>query len=198
MTLQLIDEVKQFKKKAEQNRQMHFSISRRANFLNRTLHAMVLIGSSATAILTFAEYSTFIPWFPLLKDDDYKLFIGLVAGGVFIISILEEYFRLGEKAVSHETIAKQLTSFIRSASVIEALEEISKEDVEKIDNDYSRIHENAPTIPDKVFIKEKQRLKIKIDISKKLESTPHMSTLFYRIKMKFKQLSGYVDSVSDE
>ncbi|NHN35332.1 hypothetical protein [Paenibacillus agricola] len=198
MSQQLINEVKQFKKKAEQNRQMHFSISNSANLLNKALHALVLIGSSATAILTFAEYSTFIPWVPFLKDGEYKLFIGLVAGCVFIISILEEYFRLGEKAVSHETIGKQLTSFIRSASVVEALEEILKEDVEKLKNEYSTIHENAPTIPEKIFIKEKQRLIIKIEISKKLETTPHMSTLFYRLKMKAKQFSGSDDSVSGD
>ncbi|EAQ6061429.1 hypothetical protein AKL58_23960, partial [Salmonella enterica] len=114
-----IIQVKELKKKAEQNRQMHFSICKKANWINKSLHALVLVGSSATAVLTFAEYKTFLPWISNLTDGEYKLIIGVFAGLVFILTILEEYFRFGEKAASHETIGKQLTSFIRKASILE-------------------------------------------------------------------------------
>lgn len=185
-----IDKVKELKRKAEQNRQMHFSISRRANQLNKTLHALALIGSSATAILTFSEYKTFLPWFPDLSDGEYKLTIGVFAGLVFILTILEEYFRFGEKAASHESIGKQLTSFIRKASIIEDYEVITGDVIDKLTSEYNSIHENAPIVPDRIFLKEKQRLRIKIGISKQLEVTPHMSIWFYRLRMKIKQFSA--------
>ncbi|PGK37506.1 hypothetical protein CN907_16625 [Bacillus anthracis] len=109
-------EIKNLKKKAEQNRQMHLSISRKANLVNKMLHTIALIGSSLTTILTFAEYKTFIPWFPWLTEGNYKLIIASFAGLIFIITILEEYLGLGKKAAIHETIGKQLTTFIRTAS----------------------------------------------------------------------------------
>lgn len=194
MSKDLLHEIKQLKKKAEQNRQMHFSICKRANLLNKTLHALVLIGSSATAVLTFAEYKTFLPWFPTLTDDEYKLIIGLLAGLVFILTILEEYLRLGEKAASHEAIGKQLTTFIRSASALEAQEGVTQDDLDKLVREYSTIHDNAPIISDRIFLREKQRLGIKKDISKKLENTPHMSIWFYRIMMRFKQINAACDN----
>ncbi|MED4912111.1 SLATT domain-containing protein [Brevibacillus centrosporus] len=193
-----IIQVKELKKKAEQNRQMHFSICKKANWINKSLHALVLVGSSATAVLTFAEYKTFLPWISNLTDGEYKLIIGVFAGLVFIITILEEYFRFGEKAASHETIGKQLTSFIRKASILETYEVISEDDIDKLTNEYNYIHENAPVIPDRTFLKEKQRLRIKIDISKKLEITPHMSIPFYKWKMKITQFCGQGNRSEDD
>ncbi|WP_394542826.1 hypothetical protein C1N73_32885 (plasmid) [Priestia aryabhattai] len=181
-------QVKKLKKKAEQNRQMHFSISKTANVLNKILHAIALIGSSVTAILTFAEFKTFTPWLPWLTDGTYKLIIGLFAGLIFIITILEEYLGLGKKAAAHETIGKQLTTFIRKASTLETYETLTQDHMDKAVSDYSSINESAPIIPDRVFLREKQRLCIKIDVSKKLEQNPHMSVRLYLIKMKLKQL----------
>ncbi|MGG1678741.1 hypothetical protein ACIFOT_23920 [Neobacillus sp. NRS-1170] len=181
-------EIKNLKKKAEQNRQMHFSISKKANILHKALHTVALIGSSITAILTFAEFSTFIPWFPWLTDGNYKLIIGLFAGLIFIITILEEYLGLGQKAATHENIGKQLTTFIRTASKLETYETLTQADLDQAVVEYSSINESAPIIPDKVFLREKQRLYIKIEISKKLEQTPHMSISLFLIKMKLRQL----------
>mgnify|MGYP001188782896 CR=1 FL=1 len=188
MSNDLLHEIKRLKKKAEQNRQMHFSICRRSKIWNRIIHCLVLIGSSVTAILTFAEYEVFLPLFPTLTDNIYKLIIGVFAGFVFILTILEEYLRLGEKAASHETIGKQLTTFIRTASALEAQESITQDDLDKLVSEYSTIHDHAPIIPDRIFLREKQRLGIKIDISKKLDHTPHMSIWLYRIIMKYKQI----------
>ncbi|MEE3955903.1 SLATT domain-containing protein [Peribacillus frigoritolerans] len=181
-------EVKNLKKKAEQNRQMHFSISKTASLLNKILHAVALIGSSITAILTFAEFSTFLPWFPWLTDETYKLIIGFFAGLIFIITILEEYLGLGKKAATHEAIGKQLTTFIRTTSILETYETLTQAELDQVSGEYSSINESAPIIPDRIFIREKQRLQVKIDISKKLEKTPHMSVPLYCIKMKLKQL----------
>ncbi|SNT52783.1 hypothetical protein SAMN05444672_14033 [Bacillus sp. OK838] len=182
------EEIKNLKKKAEQNRQLHFSISKNANILNKILHAIALIGSSITAILTFAEFSTFIPWFPWLTEETYKLIIGLFAGLIFIITILEEYLGLGRKAATHETIGKQLTTFIRKTSILETYETLTQAELDQVLGEYSSINESAPITSDRIFFREKQRLQVKIDISKKLEQTPHMSVRLYCIKMKLKQI----------
>lgn len=183
----VLHEVKELKRKAEQNRQMHLRISHRANLGNKCMHAIILIGSALIAVLTFADYSTFKPIFPTLTDGVYKLTIGLFAGLVFTMTILEEYFRLGEKVASHESVGKQLTSFIRRASALEVKNGLSEVDLEVLVNDYSGIHENSPVISDKIFLKEKQRLLIKIEISKELSRNPHMSVILYRLKRKFKK-----------
>ncbi|VTR48202.1 Uncharacterised protein [Actinobacillus pleuropneumoniae] len=190
MTKTFLNQVKELKKKAEQNRQMHYNMCRRENFLSKTLHAVALVGSSATAVLTFAEYKTFVPWFPGVSDSGFKLIIGVSAGIVFILTILEEYFRFGEKATAHETVGKQLTSFIRRASIIEDQEVIIKDDIDKLSDEYIIIHENAPYIPDRIFLKEKRRLRVKIEVSKQLDKTPHMNVRAYRWKMLLKQFSG--------
>jgi hypothetical protein len=181
-------EIKNLKKKAEQSRQMQFSLSKKANIFNKILHSFALIGSSITAILTFAEFSTFIPWFSWLTDGNYKLIIGFFAGLIFIITILEEYLGLGQKAATHETVGKHLTTFIRVVSKMEAYETLTQDELDKAVSEYNSIHESAPIIPDRVFLKEKQRLLIKIEISKQLEETPHMSIHLYLLKMKLKQI----------
>ncbi|WYQ42425.1 SLATT domain-containing protein [Bacillus sp. FSL W7-1321] len=179
-------QINRLKKKAEQNRQMHFSISKTANLWNKALHVFALIGSSIIAILTFAEFSTFIPLFPRLTDGTYKLTIGLFAGLIFIITILEDYLGLEKRAVLHETTGKQLTTFIRTASVLSTKENLAKSDLDKVLDEYNSINENAPIIPDRIFLREKQRLYIKIDISKKLEHTSYIPVRVYLLKMKIK------------
>lgn len=182
------DELKKFKNKAEQNRQMHFSMSKKANMSKNLLHIFALTGSSIIAILTFADSKTFAVWFPSITDDNYKLIVGGFAGVIFIITILEEYLGFAEKASSHENVGKQLTGFIRRVSTYLSHEKINEDDVEQFSAEYIEIHENAPIIPDKVFLKEKQRLKRKIDVSKKLDHNPHMSVNFYLLKMKIKNI----------
>ena len=82
-----------------------------------------------------------------------------------------------------------MTSFIRKASIIKEKTEITDEDIEKLTNEYNSIQENAPIIPDRVFLREKQRLRIKMEISKQLEITPHMSISFYKLKMRLMQIN---------
>lgn len=174
--------------KAEQNRQMHFAISRSKNRLHRLLHSLVLIGSSITAILAFSDYTTFQPWVSTITDVHYKLSIGVFAGLVFITSILEEFLRLEEVSISHEFTGKKLTTFIRSASSITSKEVITKEDLDFIINNYNNIHENAPLIPDRIFLREKQRFRMKLSISKQLGMTPFMNIKLFKWKMKLRQL----------
>ncbi|MEF2098200.1 hypothetical protein V3595_26760 [Bacillus sp. CFBP9009] len=121
-------------------------------------------------------------------EETYKLIIGLFAGLIFIITILEEYLGLGRKAATHETIGKQLTTFIRKTSILETYETLTQAELDQVLGEYSSINESAPITSDRIFFREKQRLQIKIDISKKLEQTPHMSVRLYCIKMKLKQI----------
>ncbi|MDR7250411.1 MULTISPECIES: hypothetical protein [Bacillus] len=156
-------------------------MSKKANMSKNALHIFALSESSIIAIITFADSKTFAVWFPYMTDDKYKLIVG-GAGVIFIITILEEYLRFAERASSHENVGKQLTGFIRRVSTLLSHEKINEDDVENFSEEYIEIHENAPIIPDKVFLKEKQRLKEKIDVSKKLDYNPHMSVNFYLLK----------------
>lgn len=190
MLTNTIGQLQELKAKAELNKHIHFSIFRRASRLKSLLHSLILIGSCTVAILTFADVKIFLSWIPTLSDSNYRLATGTFAGLVFILTILEEYLRLDAKAVSHEAVGKQLTSYIRKIRKQEEIEEISKEDIEKFINEYISIFENAPVISDKVFLKEKRNHKIKKDISDKINKTPYMNITFYIIRMRLEQYCG--------
>ncbi|MCL6586940.1 MAG: hypothetical protein K6T72_10595, partial [Anoxybacillus sp.] len=62
------NQIKKLRKKAELSRNAHFMIANRLKLYSNCLHSFVLIGSTVTAILTFANYDAFLPIFKNLND----------------------------------------------------------------------------------------------------------------------------------
>jgi hypothetical protein len=181
------NQIKKLRKKAELSRNAHFMIARRMKLYSNFLHAFVLIGSTVTAILTFASYDAFLPIFENLNDKYYKITIGLFASLVFIFTVIEEFLKLEKLASEHESAGKQLTTFIRNADLIEKNTSINEEDILQLNQSYTMISETSPVIPDKVFFKAKKLLYEKIAISKELEKNPFINIYFFKLMMRIKQ-----------
>ncbi|OOE04642.1 hypothetical protein BO219_04405 [Anoxybacillus kestanbolensis] len=182
--------IKKLRKKAELSRNAHFMIANRLKLYSNCLHSFVLIGSTVTAILTFANYDAFLPIFKNLNDKVYKLTIGLIASLVFIVTVIEEFLKLEKRASEHEGAGKQLTTFIRNADLIEKSTSINEGDILQLTQSYTTICENSPVIPDKVFFKAKKHLYEKIAISKELEINPFMNIYFFKLMMRLKQFKS--------
>ncbi|CAM4167980.1 hypothetical protein BAMA_19270 [Bacillus manliponensis] len=173
--------LKKILRKSEVTRNAHYLLFNRYRILSNVLHAIILIGSSIVAILTFAKFTTFKPIFQKISEEGYTLFVGLFASLIFILTVIEEFGKLSDKASGHENTAKQLTSFIRNTDAIKKLPEISEEDIDKVTMQYNMINENALSLTDKAFYKAKQRLFIKIEISKELEKNPFLFIWLFKI-----------------
>lgn len=161
---------------AEKMRQAHYSLAQLYLLKARIIHALVLVLSCLVAILIFADLNIFLIIAPYLTIDHFKLFVGTIASVVFILSVLEEYTRFHEQSRIHEEAGKKLTTFIRNGnSIIKQQQDITIEQINEIRTTYQIITDVIPCLPDKVFLKEKQKYLIKVAISKQLDINPFRS-----------------------
>lgn len=175
--------IKKLRGKAEKSRNAHGLLYKKFKRTSDLLHILTLVGSSIVALLTFADFDDFLILFNSLTGDIYQLSIGITASMVFILLVLEEFLSLNKKAASHENAVKQLTTFIRLADSIEKNKSVKEENVSELTSQYTLINENAPLIPDKIFLKSKQRLNRKICLSKTMDTNPFVP--FFIIKLFF-------------
>jgi hypothetical protein len=182
-----IDEIEKLIRKAEKSRHAHFMISDSLNFKGRLLHTLILIGASTVAILTFANYKSFKIIIPILSENVFTFMIGALASLVFILSILEEFFRWKDIAREHEIAGKQLTTFIRDCDGTIKQSTHSKEQIDLLRSRYTQVNDNNPPIPDKYFLKAKQEYLIKVSISKELDDNPFLNVRKYKKEKRKKQ-----------
>ncbi|MBK5458035.1 SLATT domain-containing protein [Peribacillus sp. TH27] len=182
-----INQIEKLKRKANLSRNTHFMLSKRLNIYNGFLNFSILVGSTIIAILTFANYDTFIPTFKYLTEDTYKLFVGTFASLIFILTVADYFLKLGERASQHEYTGKQLTTFIRQADAISSFKSEHEDDVTRLTMQYTMLNEAAPSVPSKFLIKAKKDLHERIEISKILEKYPFTNVLFLKFFMTVKQ-----------
>lgn len=182
-----INQIEKLKRKANLSRNTHFMLSKRLNIYNGFLNFSILVGSTIIAILTFANYDTFIPTFKYLTEDTYKLSVGTFASLIFILTVADYFLKLGERASQHEYTGKQLTTFIRQADAISSFKSEHEDDVTRLTMQYTMLNEAAPSVPSKFLIKAKKDLHERIEISKILEKYPFTNVLFLKFFMTVKQ-----------
>ncbi|WP_221568336.1 hypothetical protein [Alkalihalobacillus sp. TS-13] len=186
------EQIKKLRKKSEVGRSAHGLLFKKYQSASNILHGLTLISASIVAILTFADYNDFLVLLKDLSSDMYDLSVGLTASFVFLLTVFEEFLNLNKKAASHESAVKQLTTFIRLADTAEKKEKVSQEDVDKLTTQYTLINENSPLIPDKTFLRSKQKLKRKKYLSETLDSEPFVPlfivNIFYIIKKSINYL----------
>ncbi|MFS0596650.1 SLATT domain-containing protein [Peribacillus frigoritolerans] len=181
------NQIVKLKRKANLSRNAHFMLAKRFNIYNGFLNFSILVGSTIIAILTFANYDTFIPILKYLTEDLYKLFVGIFASSIFILTVADYFLKLGRSSSQHEHTGKQLTTFIRHADAIANLKRATEDDVTRLTMQYAMINEAAPSIPNKFFIKAKKDLHERIEISKILEKHPFTNVLLLKFSMTIKQ-----------
>jgi len=120
-----------------------------------------------------------------MNFNSFTLFTGVLASLTFIFSLLALVFNFSGKAETNLRSAKHYTRFIKDFSAMKNKDLVSEENFIHAKDNYTYIADNSPLIPDKVFLKCKQKLLIKIEISKVLDKCPWKS-----IKAIKRELNG--------
>lgn len=188
MVTNKIEQIKKMKKKAESSRNAYFILAKKYKRYSNILHFLILLESATVAILTFSDFTLFAKVFRNIKVDTYNLIIGIIAFIVFFLTLIEEFLKLSNKSAEYEAAGKQLTTFIRYSDKVEKGKTISHDDVNYLNFYYISLSEITPIIPDKIFIKAKQTLKKKIEISKKLDENPNLIIWIFKFKRVFRNL----------
>lgn len=181
---QALVEIAGLLRKAEIARNAHYMIAASKDGVGRYIHAVVLVGSSVVAILTFANYKLLLPVIPSLTGRRLTLTVGVVASLVFILVVIEEYARWREIARLHNEAAKRLTTFIRTAAQLKDRSSLSSEEVASVRERYISLMEEMPSIPDRVFFRAKKEWLMKVEISRRLEKTPFASVRSIRKRLR--------------
>ncbi|MED2841258.1 SLATT domain-containing protein [Bacillus wiedmannii] len=184
------EQINKLRKKANLSRDSHFMVASRYKIYHNFFQFIIITGSTIIAILTFANFDTFLPVTNNLTEAKYKLFVGIFASIIFIFTVIEGFLKFGEKVAEHENMGKQLTTFIRNADSVKNLRLLNEDNVTQLTMHYNMLNEAAPTIPTRFIIKAKKQLHQRIEISKMLEGKPFTNVFLFKIYMKIKQTNS--------
>lgn len=179
--------IKKLIQRAEVTRNAHFLLFNKYKKLNNFLNAFLILGASTVAILTFANYDSFKPINPNLNEEIYKLFVAGLAAIVFILTVIDWFFKFESKASTHENVAKQLTILINNIRKIKneiSGSENNNDYKARLTEQYNNISENAPSLSDRVFYKAKQNFFIKKEISTMLDKNPFLPIWLFKISKR--------------
>ncbi len=172
METNYIKEIKKLEKKAEVNRACYSDLHKLYNVLDKLVNILVIITSAIVAILTFADVEYFRVIFKSISKENFTLFVGILASIVFIVTLIQQYLSLSTKSEGYEIAVKKYTNFIRDISSIKNEKNIEKEKYNIILEEYKKINEENPVIPDYIFLRAKSKLHQKIQISKYIDKYP--------------------------
>ena len=199
------NELKKLLKKSEVSREAHFMIANTLKFRSKALHSFILIASSIVAILTFSSYESFTLLIPGLNEEAFKLGAGILASLTFILAVMEEYVNWREASQKHEDAGRQLTSLIREGGGLIKSESLSPTNLESFRSKYIMLHESFPSIPNKFFLKSKQKNLMKIAIfklknrmkkrqqviTKEKDKTSHVKGEIWKVGTRYKKGISY-------
>ena len=140
--------------------------------LDNLINIVVIISSAIVAILTFADIEYFRIIFKYINQESFTLLVGILASIIFIITLVQQYLNLSTKSDESEIAIKRITNFIRDTSSLKNEENIDEKKFNQILEDYKKINEENPVIPDYIFIRAKSKLNQKIQISRYIDKYP--------------------------
>ena len=165
-------EIKKLNKKAEVNRACYSDLHKLYKLLDNLINIVVIISSAIVAILTFADIEYFRIIFKYINQESFTLLVGILASIIFIITLVQQYLNLSTKSDESEIAIKRITNFIRDTSSLKNEENIDEKKFNQILEDYKKINEENPVIPDYIFIRAKSKLNQKIQISRYIDKYP--------------------------
>ena len=142
------------------------------DILDNLINIVVIISSAIVAILTFADIEYFRIIFKYINQESFTLLVGILASIIFIITLVQQYLNLSTKSDESEIAIKRITNFIRDTSSLKNEENIDEKKFNQILEDYKKINEENPVIPDYIFIRAKSKLNQKIQISRYIDKYP--------------------------
>lgn len=167
-----VDEIKKLNKKAEVNRACYSDLHKLYKVLDESINIFVIISSAIVAILTFADIEYFRIIFKYVNQESFTLFVGILASIIFIITLIQQYLNLSTKSGESERAIKRITNFIRDTSSLKNEENIDNNKFNEILEEYKKINEENPVIPDFIFIRAKSKLYQKIQLSRCIDKYP--------------------------
>lgn len=163
----ILSEIWRLNKKADQNRSFHGDIIDKIRLRNKIFNLYITIGTAISATLIFAKIpdTYFLPW-------------GIFSATIFIVSLLPKTLNLEKSLENRVLVLNLLGKWIRDAQNFGNIEilVLDKENAikrqKKLIEQYKDIMDKAPSIPNRVFLKSKQKHLQKIEISKMLDKYP--------------------------
>ena len=172
MVKNYVNEIKKLNKKAEVNRACYSDLHKLYKLLDNLINIVVITSSAIVAILTFADIEYFRIIFKYINQESFTLLVGILASIIFIITLVQQYLNLSTKSDESEIAIKRITNFIRDTSSLKNEENIDEKKFNQILEDYKKINEENPVIPDYIFIRAKSKLNQKIQISRYIDKYP--------------------------
>ena len=172
MVKNYVNEIKKLNKKAEVNRACYSDLHKLYKLLDNLINIVVIISSAIVAILTFADIEYFRIIFKYINQESFTLLVGILASIIFIITLVQQYLNLSTKSDESDIAIKRITNFIRDTSSLKNEENIDEKKFNQILEDYKKINEENPVIPDYIFIRAKSKLNQKIQISRYIDKYP--------------------------
>jgi|GEM_PF-5296433 len=170
MNLNLIEELKNLCRKADQTRSIHNSIKGRKAFWNRLITLYVTVGSAISAMLIFADI-----------DPKYQTLFGFFVASVFIASLIPNALNFGTEIAERTSAVHLWGRWLKDADRFcnSDLSHLSDQDFkteqEQMVDEYKKVMDNTPQISEDDFNRYKQKHLQKVAISKALDKTPFKS-----------------------
>lgn len=179
--IEIESEVKNLEKKAEMTRSIHVFCSNKCKFWIDSFLVLTVILTILIALLSLV-----VPQLITFNNTDESIFaiiIAIASLAILFLSVSDRIFGLNERYASHIQGVKLLTDFIRECHQFRHVDIIKQDEnknlakLNELRNDYSHINHWLPmaNTSDREFLKCKQDLFLKIEVSKKLETDPHLN-----------------------
>lgn len=164
--------LKNLKRVASQNADMHSWESERYNFWDTIFVCSGLISSAFLLTMTFAS-EDFINRTIGISPDYYKLCMAILAFLTFSTTLILLAWRPASKAASHkEAVSRYSKSRHKMDILLDEEKPICKADVEYLIEEYLNT-DDLPKIKNSRFNKLKQKHLIKVAVSKELSKNPY-------------------------
>lgn len=176
-----IKEVKKLEDKAELSREVCAYQYKKYNWISSILSLLILLFSASIALLSVADHAILValPFLPHEQQNTRNL-IALLGFLILVISFSDKILGLTEAMNKSEQGVKLYTNFIRDCHTFRDVgskdcdEAAAGLKLESIKEQYSHLNQilSLNTVSNMTFLKIKKSYKLKIKVSKMLESDP--------------------------
>ena len=191
-----LDELQRMLRVANQSITAHSILRDRFNARALLTDILILVSSAIVAVGTFTGDD--ILRMLMVGSESPKIILGLIAVGVFVLSLVQ--FKVGwkEKASAHAEAVKALSQVkAEIRRMLSSTSQITTHHFEVLAALYDTTNGNMVSIPESHFVSLKARHKRKVRISKILDRLPHASLPLLRLRLWWRDTIGakYADDV---
>ena len=158
--------------------------SRRALWLD----ILILASSTFLAAFAFADPAIAQSFAPFGLSS--KVWIGLLGTATFFLSVMQIKTDWKRQSDSHARTLEMYAEVKREAGYLLASEKIGDHEYQRVISRYDMASAAGVAIPEDQFLAQKQRHRIKVEISKYLDAHPFSNLLLVRFKLWWRDNFG--------